>query len=44
MKTFLCCQEVQTPRNKVMSHIMRKCDFGDFRPGMTQTGLLSYSD
>ena len=27
-----------------LSHITRKCVFGDFRPGLTQTGLLSYSD
>ena len=27
-----------------MGPVKRKCVFGDFRPGMTQTGLLSYSD
>ena len=27
-----------------MSHFTRKHVFGDFRPGMTQTSLLSYSD
>ena len=31
-----------TTRLKV-SHIIRKRVFGNFRPGMTQTGLLSYS-
>ena len=28
----------------LLSHITWKCIFGDFWPGMTQTGLLSYSD
>ena len=28
--------------HKIMSHISRKRVFGDFGPGKTQTGLLSY--
>ena len=30
--------------NKQLSHAMRKCVFGSFRPDKTQTDLLSYRD
>ena len=48
--TVLCikCLVVRTNTLKIqlplMSRITRKCIFEHFRPGMTQTGLLSYSD
>ena len=38
-QTYMC-----NSRTYDMIHITRKCVFEHFRPGMTQTGLFSYSD
>ena len=35
---YICCSK----ENMYMSLVMRKCIFGSFRPGQTQTGLCSH--
>ena len=41
MTLVIFCKKLSVSK---LSGIMRKCVVEDFRPGMTQTGLLSYSD
>ena len=37
------CHDINSQYQGQLSHITRKCIFGDFRPGKVQTSLLSYS-